>query len=183
MQKLFFSCQSQHFDFDVVIYKLLFPICTLTWRVNIYVSRQVKSTNRRSESTEGQNFVFFPVVLTILTSISNFISVIANCKHQFDFPSRKQSQLLVTDNTFPIEMAILRNKSKLAALNKEKCEEHLRSNLVQNSIVPRSQKDYITQVCEEIEGRVTKKLSQEFSRTENCILGGLPSVDDFLMNR
>ena len=75
-----------------------------------------------------------------------------------------------------------RNKRKLAALNKKNCEEHPRSNLVQNSNVPRSQEDYITQVSEEIEGRVTKKLSQEFSRTENRILGALARLDDFLMN-
>ena len=75
-----------------------------------------------------------------------------------------------------------RNKKKLAALNKENCEEHSRSNLASNSNVPRSQEDYITQVSEEIEGRVTKKLSQEFSRTENRILGALARLDDFLMN-
>ena len=33
-----------------------------------------------------------------------------------------------------------------------------------------------------LEGRVTKKLSQEFSRTENRILGTLARLDDFLMN-
>ena len=75
-----------------------------------------------------------------------------------------------------------RNKRKLAALNKENCEEHPRSNLAQNSNAPRSQEDYITQVSEEIEGRVTKKLSQEFSRTENRILGALARLDNFLMN-
>ena len=75
-----------------------------------------------------------------------------------------------------------RNKRKLAALNKENCEEHPRSNLTQNSAAPRSQEDYITQVSEEIAGRVTKKLSQEFSRTENRILGTLARLDDFLMN-
>ena len=74
-----------------------------------------------------------------------------------------------------------RNKRKLAASNKENCEEHPRSNLSQNSNVPRSQEDYITQVSEEIEGRVTKKLSQEFMRTENRILGALARLDDFLM--
>ena len=74
------------------------------------------------------------------------------------------------------------NKKKLAALNKENCEEHPRSNLAQNSNVPRSQKDYIIQVSEEIEGRVTKTLSKEFSRMENRILGALARVDDFLMN-
>ena len=75
-----------------------------------------------------------------------------------------------------------RNKRKLAALNKENCEENPRSNLAQNSGAPRSQEDYITQVSEEIEGRVTKRLSKEFSRTENRILGALARLYDFLMN-
>ena len=70
----------------------------------------------------------------------------------------------------------------MAALNKENCEEHPRSNLAQNSSAPRSQEDNITQVFEEIEGRVTKRLSKEFSRTENRILGALARLDDFLMN-
>ena len=47
-----------------------------------------------------------------------------------------------------------RNKKKLAAFNEENCEEHPRSNLEQNSNVPRSQEDYITQVSKEIERRV-----------------------------
>ena len=76
----------------------------------------------------------------------------------------------------------IRSKRKLAALNKENCEEHPRSNLAENLNFARSQEDYITQVSEEIEGRVTKKLSQEFSRTENRILGALARLDDFLMN-
>ena len=56
-----------------------------------------------------------------------------------------------------------RNKRKLAALNKENCEEHPKSNLVQNSNAPRSQEDNITQISEENEGRVRKRLSKEFS--------------------
>ena len=75
-----------------------------------------------------------------------------------------------------------RNKKKLAALNKENCEEPPRSHLAQNSSAPRTQEDYITRVSEKIEGRVTKKLSKEFSRTENRILGALARLDDFLMN-
>ena len=70
----------------------------------------------------------------------------------------------------------------MAALNKENCEEHPRSNLAQDSNVPGSQEDYITQVSEGIEGRVTKRLSEEFSRTENRILGALARLDDFFMN-
>ena len=75
-----------------------------------------------------------------------------------------------------------RNNRKLAALNKENCEDQRRRNLAQNSNVPRSQKDYITQVSESIEGRVSKKLSQGSSGTENRILGALAQLDVFLMN-
>ena len=42
--------------------------------------------------------------------------------------------------------------------------------------------DYISQVSEEIEGRVTKKLSKEFFRTESLILGALSNLDQFLLN-
>ena len=75
-----------------------------------------------------------------------------------------------------------RNKRGLAAVNKENCEEHPRSNLAKNSNAPRSQEDYKSHVSEEIEGRVTKSLSKEFSRTENRILVALASFDNFLMN-
>ena len=124
------------------------------------------------------------VVLTILTSIILVLifSVIESCKQQFEFPSKKTIIYFSLKNAFPVEMATLRNKRKLASLNKENCEEHPRSNLAQNSNVPRSQEDYITQVSVEIEGRVTKKLWQEFSRTKNRILGALARLDDFLMN-
>ena len=54
--------------------------------------------------------------------------------------------------------------------------------MAQNSGAPRSQEDYITQVSEEIEGKVTKRLSKEFSRTENRILGALARLVDFLLN-
>ena len=37
-----FPQESAFFHFDVLLYKVLFPICTLTWRVNNYVSRQEK---------------------------------------------------------------------------------------------------------------------------------------------
>ena len=79
-------------------------------------------------------------------------------------------------------MATLRNKTKMAALNEENCEEHPKSNLAQNSNVAKSQGNYSTQVFEEVEKRVTKKLSQEFSKTENRILGAFSRLGDFLMN-
>ena len=42
--------------------------------------------------------------------------------------------------------------------------------------------EYISQVPEEIGGRVTKKLSKEFIRTESRILSALSKLDEFLLN-
>ena len=41
---------------------------------------------------------------------------------------------------------------------------------------------YNSQVSDEIEGRVTKKLSQEFTQTESRILGVLSQLDEFLLS-
>ena len=39
---VFFSARVGIFNFDVLVNKVLLPICTSTWRVNNYVSRQEK---------------------------------------------------------------------------------------------------------------------------------------------
>ena len=99
------------------------------------------------------------------------------------FSYKKRQSIIYRWKDFSIDMATLRNKKKLAASIKENSEEHLRSNMAQNSNVPESQEDSITHVSEEIEGRVTKRLNQEFSRTGNRILGALARLDDFVTNR
>ena len=78
-------------------------------------------------------------------------------------------------------MATLRNKKKLAAVSRE-TPESTRSSRGQNALDPDLTQDYISQVSEEIEGKVTKKLSKEFSRTESRILGALSKLDEFLLN-
>ena len=80
-------------------------------------------------------------------------------------------------------MATLRNKRKLAAVTRERQEENPRNGQSRNTSVPRIKEEYITQLSEEIEGRVSKKLSQEFSRTESRILGALSKLDEFLLNQ
>ena len=80
-------------------------------------------------------------------------------------------------------MATLRNKRKLAAVRRETQEEHSGNGQSRNTSVPRIIEEYITQVSEEIEGRVTKKLSQEYSRTESRILGALSKLDEFLLKQ
>ena len=53
----------------------------------------------------------------------------------------------------------------------------------QNTIIVRGvTEEYITQFSEEIEGRVTKKQSLEFSGTESHILGALSKLDNFFWN-
>ena len=80
-------------------------------------------------------------------------------------------------------MATLRNKRKLAAVTGETREEYSRNGQSRNTSVPRITEEYITKVSEQIESRVTKKLSQEFSRTESRILGALSKLDEFLSNQ
>ena len=78
-------------------------------------------------------------------------------------------------------MATSRNKKKLAAVSRE-TSENTRNTQSRNTIDQEMAQVYISQVSEEIEGRVTKKLSKEFSRTESRILGALSKLDDFLLN-
>ena len=80
-------------------------------------------------------------------------------------------------------MATLRNKRKLAAVTRETQKENPSNGQSRNTSVPRINEEYNTQVSEQIEGRVTKKLSQEFSRTESRILGALSKLDEFLLNQ
>ena len=78
-------------------------------------------------------------------------------------------------------MATLWDKRKLAAVSRERPQSS-RNSRVQNALDPESTQDYISQVSEEIEGRVTTKLSKEFSKTESRILVALSKLDEFLLN-
>ena len=80
-------------------------------------------------------------------------------------------------------MAALRNKRKLAAVTRETEEEHPRNGQSRNTSVPRTNEEYITQIFEKIEGTVTKKLSQEYSRSECRILGALSKINEFVLNQ
>ena len=80
-------------------------------------------------------------------------------------------------------MTTLRNERKLAAVAWETQEEHPSNGQSRNTSVPTINEVYITQVSEEIENRVTRKLSREFSRTESRILGALSELDEFLLSQ
>ena len=79
-------------------------------------------------------------------------------------------------------MKTLRNKRKLAAVTRESQQEHPRNAQSRKTSVRRINLEHITQVFEKIEGRVTKTLSQELSRTDSCSLGALSILEEFLLN-
>ena len=60
--------------------------------------------------------------------------------------------------------------------------KNTRNSQSQNTLDPEMARECISQVPEESEGRVTKKLSKEFSRTESRILVALSKLDEFLLN-
>ena len=61
--------------------------------------------------------------------------------------------------------------------------DNTRNSQSQNTLDPEMAQEYISDVSEEIEGRLTKKLPKEFSRTESRILGALSKLDELLLNR
>ena len=75
-------------------------------------------------------------------------------------------------------MATLWNKRKLAAVSRE-TPENTKVSQSQNTLDPGLIQEYISQISEEIEGRVTKKLFKQFSRTESRILGASSKLDEF----
>ena len=78
-------------------------------------------------------------------------------------------------------VATLRNKKKLAAVSRE-TPENSKNSQSQNTLDPEVAREYISQNSEEIDGRVSKKLSKGFSRTESPILGALSKFDEFLLD-
>ena len=97
----------------------------------------------------------------------NKYKIIQSSKLRSIFPSRRWQLCETSESWQP---------------SQEKQEEHPRNGQSRNTSVPRINEEYISQVSEEIEGRVTKNLSSEFSRTELRILGALCELDEFLLN-
>ena len=96
--------------------------------------------------------------------------------------NNKINSVFTTDNIFPFQnMATLRNKRKFAAVSRE-TPEGGRGSRLRDILDPELTQDYISQVSEAIEGRVTKKLSKEFNKTKSRILGALSKLDEFLLN-
>ena len=160
------------FELWCFIHKSTSPFCTVTWLVYSYFSRLPKGVNKRNESikilgfyTDDTNQSLFCFPITIVYPVSKLIF------------SNKNNSVFITFNYFySPETDNREEQKKLAAINGENHEEQPRNNQERDTIVHRIQEDYTTQVSEEIEERVTTKLSQEFSRSESRILGALQAL-------
>ena len=73
-------------------------------------------------------------------------------------------------------MAILTLRRKLAANSKKKNTWNYQGRQSRNTLDPEMAQEYISHVSEEIEERVTRKLSKEISRTESRILGAVSKL-------
>ena len=60
--------------------------------------------------------------------------------------------------------------------------ENTKNSQSQSTLDPEMAQENIWQVSEKIEGRVTKELSKEVSRTESRILGDLSKLDNFRLS-
>ena len=114
---------------------------------------------------------------TIFSFVKEQLHFQMNSRFVLKFKNLIQSSPLL--NYLP-KMATLGNKRRLAAMSRE-TQEYPKNNQSHNSSAPGITEEYIAQVSEETEGRNTKKLSQEFTRTESRILGALSKFDEFLL--
>ena len=108
---------------------VLFPFCTLNWRVNNYVSRQRKGINRRNERTNIirlNTFVAFGTVFIFLKTLTfcldRNISLKIREDNHFVIKLGNQFSLHNPQNFSLRIMATLRNKRKLAAVSTETSE-------------------------------------------------------------
>ena len=102
------------------------------------------------------------------------------CYSEFEKQNNSIFKTVEIFSSFKIT-ATLRIKRILATMAKE-TQEYSRNNQLQNSAASGITEDYIAQISKEIDGRVTKKLSHEFGRTESGILGALSKLDEFVLN-
>ena len=178
--KVVISRQSRHFSLWLCFSKKTFPYLYLDWRANNYLSRHGRGINRRNEVTK--NTIVFDIANDKKSHCSFFSATVITTVNVLISASRKYTSVPTAVHFSHVESGNSEYQAKTCGIQQWECENHPRGNLGQNANVPRSQEHPFSQVCDEIEGRVTKKLSTEVSRTESCILGALSQPDEFLLN-
>ena len=166
MERCLFPARIGISVFIVRMMNIIFPNCTLTWRVKNYVSRQGKVQIGRTKLL----FLLWFLDTTFQAWLNTFCStqllfvdlkLVSFIKENSHFSSNAKlffvkykilwsSPLL---NLFS-KRATLENSWKIAAMSKE-TQEYPKNNQLQNSFAPGINEEYIGQVSAEIEGLVT----------------------------
>ena len=154
----------------------------MTWRGIDHVSCQRNGINERIESSTAIT-ICANVIYQSMNLLNLRISTSCLIIRSLYLQEKRQFCLGSCSIIVPFYMAILINMKKVAVVTRESPEEHPRNNLSRDTNV-KVNADYILQVSQEIEKIVivTKKLSQEFDRIKNRILGALSKLDQFLLN-
>ena len=95
MEKLFISRQIQHSGSDVAVYRVFFPICTLTRRVKKCASRKEKGISRRKK-VQKISRLFLLQSTDDNTQYCYFATLYYSetVKQQNDFPFRKRQSII-----------------------------------------------------------------------------------------
>ena len=156
----------------------------MTWHVSNRFSRQEKGSKRNESTDIWDHQYHWKSQLTVQIATSCFFLT----WNFFKLPglstntNKTQFSLHHCLAFSRRKIATLWNKRKLAVVAGEDQDEHPRNSQTGNTSGPRVNEDYINQASEEIESTVTKKLSQEFSKKENPILGAMSKLVEFLLN-
>ena len=75
---VYFPPQSATCAFAVIMIKVLFPICTLTWRVNNYVSCHGKGFRQKKKSTFNNIIIIITIIIIIIINFIIIIFIIIN---------------------------------------------------------------------------------------------------------
>ena len=121
---MFICRQSWQFSFKDNTMIILFPICTLNWRVNNYVSRHGKGRNRRNESTVNILYKFAAFYFCTTFDMINcfcLVETFSLIKEKINFfVTNKFFFNLHNRQSFSLRIkAVLRKKRKLAAVSRE----------------------------------------------------------------
>ena len=152
MERCLFPARVGIFSFLVKVIKVPFPICTLTWGVNNYVSRQGRGIHRRNQNTNIVIIIICIVETLFLFCNSIQLTVVdwksLKGKPHFvfikNFFELNSNSIFTTVELFASSesMATLKNKRKLAAVSRI-AQEISRNSQTQTTSVPGITEDYI----------------------------------------
>ena len=188
-EEVIISRQSWHFSFVDNRVKVLFPICTLNWRVNIYVFRQRKGENRRKEGTNIFIKIYslwycihFLKTLTVCFhwNFSLIIIIIRGGKH-FCYEIKKSIKSSQLTELFPNNHGNVEEYAKISGRFEGNTWNYKERSVIKHTWSRNGPKVHLPGFWEDWR-RVTQKISKNIDWAESRILGALSKLDEFFLN-